>query len=190
MLVSYISMKDVSLIPYIQRCLQKVHPDLKLSAELAARLNKRLNRLARALVRGAIQNCESANRKTLLHVDIQNSLFKILTDAEMCGRLVHHAAKAMAALESSAIASKEKQARSRRAGLLVSVSRATSFLRSATTLRVSESSAVCLASVLEGVVCEVFKFAGDLCLEDHRKVVLLKHFEKAIEDSSTLREVF
>jgi hypothetical protein len=86
--------------------MKKAQPGLRLSAELAEKLNKRVNRLNRALVRGAVKSDLAAKRRTLLHKDIESGLFKVLTDEELCGKLLHHAAKAMSALEKSATSGK------------------------------------------------------------------------------------
>ncbi|KAH7620568.1 hypothetical protein Ndes2526B_g04487 [Nannochloris sp. 'desiccata'] len=183
-------MVDVTLTSYLLRCLKKSQPGLRLSKELAERLNKRVNRLARAMVRGAAKSALAAKRKTLLHKDIETALFKVLADEELCGKLVHHAAKAISALEKSDAAG--KVARSKRAGILFSVPRMAHIIRNGVVddkLRVSEGSAVCLAAILEGLSCELFSAAGGFCSQDRRKVVTLKDYEKALEASKALQTV-
>jgi len=184
-------MVDVTLTSYILKCLKKAQPGLRLSAELAQKLNRRANRLARALVRGAGKSALAAKRKTVLHKDIESALFKLLSDEELCGKLVHQGAKATASLETSTTGG--KVAKGQRAGLLFSVSRMTSMLRtgvSSDTLRVSKGSAVYLAALLEGLVCEVFSVAGGICSLEKRKVVTVKDFERALESSKSLKAVF
>ena len=182
-------MADALLTPYIKRCLRKTNPALKLSADLGQKLNKKLNRVARALTRGAVESAQAADRKTLLHKDIQSALIRLSGDEDLCGKLMHQAAKATTALDTSS--SKAKHARSARAGLSFSVSRATVILRNGdNTLRVSENAAVYLAAIMEGLVYEMFQTAGQLCVDNNRKVVQVHDFEKTLEGSKSLQDVF
>jgi hypothetical protein len=43
---------------------------------------------------------------------------------------------------------------------------------------------------MEGLVCEMFQTAGRLRLDNNRKVMQVHDFEKALEGSKSLQDVF
>ena len=164
---------------YIYKILKLVYPNLGISSMGMQEINKIVDILIKAVVKRANLLVAYSKKQTIYGRDIQIAVMMLLPK-NLSKKAVSDGTKALVLYEAS-LSTQTKQSLSSRAGLTFPIKRTENAIRALSTLpRVSVSSGIYLAAVLENIVGEILHYAGIYTIADKKVRITPKHIRSAL----------
>lgn len=178
----------ISFRPYIHDIREQVHPDHKLTKNTVNTINRVLNLLGAKIAKSALTIALSQKKKTISSHDvsygIRVSLPKELAkhaNSEMTKACTKFQTTSSADIKPTPLKSKPiGSLNARRAGILISPSRARQFFRSFD-MRISSSTPVALAAVLDYIAADLLEVAGQNAISSKRVIISNQDVFRAVD---------
>ena len=178
---------------YIYKVFKQVYPNgLKLSKDAKSALDKFIHLFLRHFVLHAVIMAEHARKKTLSSRDVQSATLVSLTK-DLAKHAVRAGTEALTRYTGFHPTSKKPVSSAKKAGLVVPPPRIETLLRQFAKeyhphMRVSETSAVYLAAVVEYLLAEILELSGHVAHDNGRKIITPRYIDIAIQHDEELKK--
>ena len=179
---------------YIRKVLKQLHPDRNFSKTALSQVNRCLQIICSHIVDTSFSLANITDTLTISSRHVLASL-----EFHMSGAILKHAISEGTKALTKAISTRDslkqdtqKQQRHRQetiAGLQFSVSYVRSFMKNKGK-RIGWGAPFFLASVLEYLCAEILELAGNVCFDNKKKIIKLRHVTLAIQNDQELKGMF
>ena len=187
-------MTTVELKSYIYKVLKQVHPDTGMTSEAKQSVNNLLNLILEKLVWVASDRVQLRGMKTLQAEDIAFALAFVLPE-ELKKHAVSEHTKAIvkwnAHNDDRSPANGTRTGAGAMAGLTFPPTRIENVVRAISPMdRISKTTGISLAAILEYLAAEILEFAGNAARDDKKVQIAANHVDAAVAGDEELAALF
>lgn len=177
---------------YIYRLHKQIHPGLNLSTSAKTKLSELVNTLVKDFIRTLVVFTEHCRKNTISSREVQNAV-RVLILGDLGKKAVSAGVKAVIKYTSFYQKKKKRTLGAQKAGLLIPPVRIRSIIEAnindyKPSVRISETSAVYLAGVVEYIMEEILDMSGELAIATHKKTITLDDIVTVIRNDNELNK--